>query len=340
MVTKQHLEKLGNSKILWYGASTLILAGLVYAADFNQFVKAIIQIDLFYMSLAMIFGMSVFLVWGYVWHTFFKKLGVNSSLKKSYKLFMAGNFMNSVTPLGQVGGEPFMAYIVSKNTGSTYEKSLSSVISSDLLNTIPNLTYTVVVVTYMFFFGQVRSFYGETIAVLLALSIIILGVGLLLWRGNVYIETKIENLVDIIVSKSSIADKIYEASYEKLVTVRQTFREAGKDKSHLLKTTAISHLALPTQFITLYLILLGLNVQPVFSEVIIIVLLGGLAIFSPTPGGTGAFEAAFSGLLILFYPNIGLEVAAAAAVLFRLTTYWPGIPIGYAALISLRGEQS
>ena len=339
MLNKKQLKKLSDSKIVWYGASTLILAALVYAADFRQFVEAIIQVDLFYMSLAMIFGMSVFLVWGYVWHTFFKKLGINSNLKKSYKLFMAGNFMNSVTPLGQVGGEPFMAYIVSKNTGSSYEKSLSSVISSDLLNTIPNLTYTLVVITYIFLFGQVRSFYGKTIGILLALSFIVLGAGILLWRGNEYIESKIKILVDFIVSKSGMARKIYETSYEKLVTVRKTFREAGEDRSHLIKTTAISHLALPTQFITLYLILLGLNVQPAFSEVIIIVLLAGLAIFSPTPGGTGALEAALSGLLILFYPGIGLDVAAAAAVLFRLTTYWPGIPIGYAALISLRREK-
>jgi hypothetical protein len=30
--------------------------------------------------------------------------------------------------------------------------------------------------------------------------------------------------------------------------------------------------------------------------------------------------------------------ALAAAVLFRLTTYWPGIPLGYLALISLESE--
>ncbi|MFB6115990.1 MAG: YbhN family protein [Candidatus Nanosalina sp.] len=339
-MNRENLKKFSDSKILWYGISTAILAALIYLADFKEFLTALIRVDPFYMTLAFFFGMMVFLVWGYVWHTFFRKLGIETGLKKSYRLFMAGNFMNSITPLGQVGGEPFMAYIVSKNTDSSYEKCLSAIVSSDLLNAIPNLTFTIAVLVYVFIFGKVRGFYAETTALLLTLTIIVLGSGILLWRGNEYLESRAASLVSYLASKSDKVNQMYEATYEKITTIRQTFREAGEDREHLIKTSIISHLALPTQFVNLYLILLGVGVQPDIIGVILTVLLSGLAIFSPTPGGTGTLEAAMSGLLILFYPGITLETAAAAAVLFRLSTYWPGIPIGYAALVSLRREKS
>lgn len=333
-------KKLGDSKVVWYGISTVILAALIYLADFREFITAIIRVDPFYMSLAFFFGMAVFLVWGYVWHSFFRKLGIKTSLKKSYKLFMAGNFMNSITPLGQVGGEPFMAYIVSKNTDSSYEKSLSAIVSSDLLNTIPILVYTIFTFVYIFLFGEVRGFYAETVLLLLGLTFLVLGLGWFLWRGNSYVESWMDGTVNYFASKSERIEKIYDSVHEKIVEVRETFREAGEDRRHLFKTAVISHLALPTQFICLYLILLGLGVEPDVTGVVLSVLLSGLAIFSPTPGGTGTMEAALSGLILVFYPGTALEIAAAAAVLYRLTTYWPGIPVGYAALISLRREQS
>lgn len=336
----KRIKRIGDSKVVWYGISTVILAALIYLADFREFIKAIIRVDPFYMSLAFFFGMAVFLVWGYVWHSFFRKLGIKTSLKKSYKLFMAGNFMNSITPLGQVGGEPFMAYIVSKNTDSSYEKSLSAIVSSDLLNTIPILVYTIIMFIYIFLFGKVRGFYAETALLLLILTFIALGIGWFLWRGNRYLESYIKNIISYLASKSKRVKKMYDSAYEKITEIRRTFREAGEDRKHLIKTAIISHLVLPSQFICLYLILLGLGVDPDITGVVLSVLLSGLAIFSPTPGGTGTMEAALSGLILVFYPGTALEIAAAAAVLYRLTTYWPGIPIGYVALINLRREQS
>jgi Predicted integral membrane protein len=210
------IKKIGDSKIVWYTISTVVLAALIYLADFEDFITAITRVNLFYMSLAFFFGMSVFLVWGYVWHSFFRELGIETSLKKSYKLFMAGNFMNSVTPLGQLGGEPFMAYIVSENTNSTYEKSLSAIVSSDLLNTIPILVYTLLIFTYIFLFGSVRRFYAETGLLLLALTFIALATGWLLWRGNHHLESYVGSKMEYFASRSKRIKKIYDSGYERI----------------------------------------------------------------------------------------------------------------------------
>lgn len=329
-------EKLRDSKIAWYAVSTTILAILIYLADAKEFVEAITEVNSLYLSLALISGTSAYLVWGLVWHILFKKIGVKSSLRKSYRLFMAGNFMNSVTPLGQLGGEPFMAYIVSKNTESSYEKSFSAIVSSDLINTIPLFTYTLLILTYVIIFGEIKGFYSQAITAMLTLNFIVLGISLLLWKGNSFLESRIQNTISYLTMKSSIIQSIHDSIFERINETRDSFRQVGEDPKHLLKTAGISHLVQPTQFLSLYLILLGLGVEAEAVGVILTVLLSGLALFSPTPGGTGTIEAAMSGLILAFYPGTALEVAAAASVLYRLTTYWPGIPLGYIALISLR----
>lgn len=57
----------------------------------------------------MLTGMSVMLVFGFTWHRFLHKLDIKHSYLESLKLFYSGQFLNSVTLLGQFGGEPAMA---------------------------------------------------------------------------------------------------------------------------------------------------------------------------------------------------------------------------------------
>jgi uncharacterized protein (TIRG00374 family) len=85
---------------------------------------------------------------------------------------------------------------------------------------------------------------------------------------------------------------------------------------------------------SLRFVLLSLGIRPDFTPIYFTVTLSSLASFSPTPGGSGTFEAAFSGLMVFFF-EVNIATAVTAAVLFRLTTYWPGLVIGYISLVGL-----
>lgn len=331
-----NLEELKESRIVWYGLSTVLIVGLIYTADFREFIQSLSQVNRFYISLALISGLSVFLVWGYVWHSFFREMEIEKDIVESYKLFMAGNFMNSVTPLGQIGGEPFMAYVISENTDSSYEKALSAVISSDLINAIPILSYASLGILYFTITGGKSNILTQGIILFAGFGLAILTSAYLLWSSGNRFEKVLLNLIVRIQERFERADRAFEYIKQMVRDLNKAFEKAGENKSHLLKVTAISHLWHPTQFICLYLILIGLSVEPSIAGIVLTVVFSSLAAFSPTPGGAGTFEAAFSGLLIVFFPNIGLDGAVAAAVLFRMTTYWPGIPIGYFSLLSLR----
>ena len=332
------IEKIKNSKLLWYGVSSLILAALIVFADVGKFIDALKNVDPFLMAASLTSGLSVFLIWGYVWHSFFQNLDFNSGLLKSYKIVMAGNFMNSITPLGQLGGEPFMAYIVSENTKESYERSLSTVISADLVNALPFLTYATVGILYILIFSTITEAMKAGVYIVIILNTLLGVIAYLAWFQTEKLESVIHKALEGIESRIGYNGNVIESLKERIEEIKEAFEQAGEDKKHLVKVIAITHLAPATQLLSLYLILLGMDITPTFAGVYLTVILAGLAMFSPTPGGTGTFEAAFSGLLIFFYPGMGLDVAVAAAVLFRLTTYWPGILIGYISLLNLKHQ--
>jgi uncharacterized protein (TIRG00374 family) len=334
------LNKIKQSKALWYGISTAILVLLIIFADVNKFLKAISSINIFYLTLSIFTGLSVFLVWGYIWHSFFVKLGINNNILKSYKILMAGNFMNSVTPLGQLGGEPFMAFVVSENTDATYEKSLSSVISADIVNMMPFLTYTTLGIAYIILFGNMTGLITEGIYAVLAMSILLLSTAYIIWFKVDTVEKKIHSFIDLMESKLGKSEEYIESVKEKVAVAKETFEEVGGSPKYLLKTILVSHLAPITGILTLYLILIGQGVTPDITGLYFTTTLSSLAMFSPTPGGSGTYEAAFAGLLIFFYPGIGNGVAVASAILFRMTNYWPGLLIGYACLLDLKREKT
>jgi uncharacterized protein (TIRG00374 family) len=340
MMGEFNFKEIRESKILWYGVSTAILLGLIYLADFRKFIGALSSVEPFSMLIALLLGLSVFPVWGYVWHSLFKITGIETTLKKSYKIFLGGNFMNSVTPLGQIGGEPFMAYIVSKNTNASYEKSLSTVISADLVNAIPFLIFTVVGVAYLLVFetGMNQFMRNITYLIFALISVLSLVTYLIWFRSNI-LRSKVSGWLKLTKENTNIESKLLDKIDEKIENLWDTFEEAGKKPIHLAKLVSLSHIAILAQFGCLYFILSGMGVEPNFSGVFLTVILGSMALWSPTPGGTGTIEAAFSALLIFFYPAIGIDTAVASAVLFRLTTFWPGILIGYISLISLGGTR-
>ncbi|MFB6190552.1 MAG: lysylphosphatidylglycerol synthase transmembrane domain-containing protein, partial [Candidatus Nanohaloarchaea archaeon] len=124
-------------KLLWFGVSTAIIGAVIYFADVSKFLEAVRQANGWYLIPALGLGLSVFSIWGFTWYSFFRKIGISISYLKSLRMFMAGMFMNSITPVGQFGGEPFMAYVVERNVDVSYEKAFSTVLSADIVNAVP-----------------------------------------------------------------------------------------------------------------------------------------------------------------------------------------------------------
>lgn len=326
-----------DSSKLWFGISTAVILVMIYLADVTRFISAIRSADTVTLIPAYVTGLLVFVVLGGVWHRFFKKMDLNLSFYDTFKIFMAGHFMNAVTPLGQFGGEPFMAYIVNKNSEASYEKAFSAVLSADIVNAVPAFTFLLGGVIYLLFLGSIKDIVIQ-LAFIGTVSGLIIGLFVyLLWFKSGTVEKIILSFLEKITDILGRGKHLVESAEERFERTEKAFKSIGEDPKRLSITIIISHITFILQTICLYFTLVALGIPgPTFTSIYFILILSAIAGYSPTPGGSGTFEAAMAGLITTF---IGAEFAVGlvAAIIFRTTTYWPGILIGYFCLNSLNG---
>jgi len=320
----------------WFAVSGALLGALVYLADVGEFVDSVRRADASVFSVAAVVGFSSLLVWAWVWHRFFGTVGIEATVSETVRMFLTGNFLNSVTPLGQFGGEPIMAYIVSETTETEYETALACVVSADVVNATPFFTFTLGGVLYLAAVGSFRGPFVEIAALAVVLLALLSLVAYLLWSEDTRLTSALVLLADTLEARIGRAS-LFESARESIEAVEDAFRRAGSSPRFLLTTAAVSHLAIAAQILSLYFVFRSLSLPTALVPLYLIVNLSVIATLSPTPGGSGTYEATFAGLVTLFYP-VDLATALTAAVLFRLTTYWPGILVGAVALLTLRGD--
>lgn len=323
----------------WFAAATIFLAALIILTDINEFLEAAKAADKKLILIALLTGLVPNLVWGNTWHSFLNKVGAGNTYTQNFRLFMAGDFLNKVTPMGQFGGEPAMAYIISRKTDLKYEKAFSAVISSDIINAIPTFTFVAAGATYLFLFGRLTSLITKTLIASGAIFVIGGSFSYLLWFRAGTIEKKVLQVATKISETLNRGEEIVASIESRFEVLEESFETIGNDSRHLLKTSLIAHIYYLFQSLTLYITLLALDIHVNLAAVFFVLPLAAVSNFTPTPGGTGAYEAVMATLLNLFF-GISLPVALAASIIFRILTYWSDVVIGYISFISLGGKES
>jgi uncharacterized protein (TIRG00374 family) len=323
--------------LAWYSVTTAIFAVLIYFADLQKFIQALTDVKVVYVAFATVFGVSTFLFWAAVWQVLFGSLNIKSRFSKTVRMALAGNFMNSVTPLGQFGGEPFMAYIVSKNTGASYEKSLSCIVSADIMSASPIITYMGAGLIYMMFWGVLENIFVKLVYLTIALMVFGLILVYFIWFEEDVLKNYLFGALDFLESRIAYLEKYSDSVKSRILEVERSFSKVGDNPAVILKGLVLSHLAIGAQFAALYLVLISKGLEPSLTAIFFTVIISGFSIWAPTPGGSGAYEATFSTVLMLFY-SISLDIALTVAILFRISTFWSGIVIGYPAILSLGSD--
>jgi len=321
----------------WYAVAILLFAGLLYFADIREFLQALGRVDRSTFAVAIAVGLSSLFVWAWVWHRFFGQLGITATAAKTVRLFFSGHFLNSVTPLGQFGGEPVMAYIIADTTDTEYEGALAAVVSSDMVNAVPFFTFTIGGVGYLYLFGSLQGFLFDVGWIALLILLVGGGIAYLLWSPDGTLGRAAVGLLRRIERRVSWGEGVLQSLQDRVRRTEALFERAGRDRRFLLTTILGSHLAIIAQIVSLYVVFVAMGLEPTFVPLYFIVNLSTIATLSPTPGGSGTYEAAFSWLMTLFY-SVDLATALTAAVLFRLTTYWPGLLVGFLTLLTLDRE--
>mgnify|MGYP000252755376 CR=1 FL=1 len=217
----------GRKEVLWYGVALALFAGLLYAADINEFVASIRQVDPLLFGSGLAIGFSSLLVWAWVWHRFFGQLGIESTVSRTVRMFLTGHFLNSITPLGQFGGEPIMAFIVSDTTGTDYETALACVVSSDIVNAAPFFTFPLAGIVYLAVVGTVGGVLTKIGVVTVGLLVIGGGVAYLLWSDDARLGRTVVGVLNWIEGLVGRGDSLFASLRESVHEVADAFERAA-----------------------------------------------------------------------------------------------------------------
>ena len=317
-----------------FGVSTAIILGMVYFADFNQVISTVQEADKLILGSAIFVGLLNLPIWSNSWHKLINRVGGDISFYKALKLFTAGNFLNSVTPLGQFGGEPLMAYVIKKNTDLEYEEGLSAVVSADIINAIPIFTFILGGSAYLLFLDSLNGLIQEMSYIAGVITVIGGLIAYLLWFKSGFIESKVLSIISIVARPFGRKSALLEKAEKKINGMQDAFKTVGEKPLELLKISLVAHLFFVCQVLSLYLVLLSVGIETDLTPLYFVLPSAALANFSPTPGGSGAYEVILAGILTAFI-GVPASTAVTVSILYRFTTFWPSILLGYISLLSL-----
>jgi len=278
-----------------------------------------------WLALACLSTLLGLVAWGKAWHVVLAVIGIDVRFRRLVVTYFAATFTNYVTPFGQAGGEPFIAYVLSQDTGASYEDSLASVVTADLLNLLPFFNFAAVGFAVLVWRARLPEAIRPLAFGLTALALAIPVVAYVGWNHRDGVEAGVLRLLGPVASRTrrisvaGVRNRI-ERFYASLEVLAAEPRE-------LLYALVFSYVgwilfALPLYFAALAI---GREIDPLL--VLFVVPASTIAGLMPTPGGTGGVEAV---LVLLLGPLVGLAAPAAAAMalVYRVASYWFAILVG------------
>lgn len=329
-----------RSQLLRIGAgfvvAGLLLLVLAAGTGFEELRTTLSSARLEWLAVACLSAGLGFAAWTRGWQLVLRVADVDESFPRLFVTYLTAMFANAVTPMGQAGGEPFIAYVLSRETGASYEDSFASVVTADLLNLVASFslaTASLVILVWQFDLPSTVEPIAGALAVFAVGLAVVATVG---WRYRPALERAFESLVVPIVRR---------LPYVTAASVRERGRELGTafgriadEPRLLLRVFAFSYLGWACYVLPLYFAgrAFGITLEPVVLFFVVSAsLLGG---YVPSPGGLGGVEAVLTVLLIGLVALSSTE-AYAVALAYRVATYWLVVAVGGLAAFALLRRQ-
>ena len=315
----------------------LIQAGLgfVVAVAVIGFIAASVGIDdltrilsdaqLRWIALGCVSTAICLVAWARAWQVVLGVVGIPVKFRRLVVTYFAATFANYVTPLGQAGGEPFIAYVLSRDTEASYEDSLASVVTADLLNLFPFFSFAGIGFAALLYNASLPA---RVLPLALGLAAMAAGVPLIAigtWRFRFRVGRFVLRVAEPIVAR--VPRLTIDSLRRRMSELNASFERIAGDPRALVRALFYSYVGWVFFALPLYFAGLALETPIPLLLAFFIVPASTLAGLVPSPGGLGAVEGA---LLILLVAVAGLSqpTAFAAALVYRVESYVFALALG------------
>lgn len=257
---------------------------------------------------------------------------------KLFRFFMAGTFINNITPTFGTGGEPVKAMLLGKETGISKAECFAGVVSQRMLNMFPFLTIGMIGVWLLFSKPrQIQLATWEIVAMVFSIGLAFFVFGLIIYfylrkdKLSSFVQSSIRFFAPFIgLVKKGFDHRGYTAAVEESIN---SFHGGLKDIRHneyaLAKALLFSYLGWIFDILAIYAVFLSIGETNIHISVLIItytisMVSGWLPLF--LPGGLGIVDGTMA--ILFIYGGVPVEMAVLATLLYRLASYWFNTVLG------------
>lgn len=317
-----------RKKIIGFVFGIGVIAMFLLAIGIQEVIKIFLSADPIYLVLA-VFAIIMSLIFrATVWYGLFVLADVSVSFKKIIRVYVVSLSAKFAIPVGHIALQTVIAYILSKDSYLNTERVLSVITLGDMINKVSSYVLGLVALSLLLFRGMIPTTYESYISVVILILAFIIVTFLTLWYYQ-------ENVLDVVVKFGNIVEKhsnkdtlfgrfmIFEVEdlEDKVLNAYDAIIMIFSDPREVFVLFLIGHLggiALAGVFLFCG-IALGFSFS--FSVAVLLVIIGQMGAFLPTPGGLGGVESALvAGCILLI--NISLVEAATLVLTYRLISYW------------------
>ncbi|SDQ38411.1 lysylphosphatidylglycerol synthase transmembrane domain-containing protein [Natronobacterium texcoconense] len=253
--------------------------------------------------------------------------------------YLSGYFARSALPWGRSTGTPVMAYLLASGSDSDFEDNLAVVAAGEGFNVLGSLVVAGLGVAGFVVAGGSLDAVSAAVAVVGGGGLVAAGVLVVANRGLARrISLEFATRCETVVRKVPYSRLSRQRGFliDRIDGFFRTLEAIQASRRTLAVAFGIAVVSWVFNALPLYFALLALGVDAPLALVLIcaplalVLICAPLASFGgvvPLPGGSGGIEVVLASLLVAT-AGVSAGVATAAAILYRLTTYWTHLAIG------------
>ncbi len=312
----------------------IIFVSFTKEIGFEKFLLLIENANKLFFLLVILFNFLNIIVFTITWKYL---IPANISLYKLFTFFMAGGFINNITPTFGTGGEPVKAMLLGKETGTSKAECFAGVVSQRMLNMFPFLVIGGLGVALLFSKPEIRLGTAELLAIAFSIGLAFSLFGLIIYfyirkdKLSSFVNSSIRFLAPFIglVKKGFDQQAYADAVQESINSFHGGLKNIHDNKHGLAKATLFSFLGWIFDILAIYAVFLSLGETHIHISVLIItytisMMSGWLPLF--LPGGLGIVDGTMAALFI--FSGVPPEIAIVATWLYRLVNYWLNTILG------------
>lgn len=310
----------------------IILAGMIIFIGPGEIFDAINKTNKNYVILAVVIQFVVMILSNLRWSFISNSLGVIHNRLSLFAMLLFGYAVNNITPSGRGGGEPVRAYLLSKSSGDTFDRTFATVVGDRFFDLFPFVIMSILAVLYLIFTLHLGQSMFLTLILALALLIALL-VFVLYLCFNESLGIRVIKWVFRVVDRFT-SRNIYQYEsrvLEALIEFQTSLKYLLKNKSLFIVSMIIAFTIWILELLRVYIVFLAFGVNVSLGMIASVFLVSALVGMIPAlPGGLGAVE----GVMFFLYSLAGIptSISTAASLIERAISFWMVSILGLATL--------